>query len=313
MKPQTLPTLLIFFYLISLPVFGNTGEQVSFTKGIRTGTISDPRLSEISGLFPSMQNSPLFWAVNDSGNPPELYAISPKGTLVKTLTVQGAENIDWEDLSGFRYRAEPYLLIADVGDNWARRRFCSLYAVKEPDLTETGTTQSLAVQWQMNFQYPDGPRDCEAIAVDERDQKIYLLSKREKQPTLYALPLEFQPDKTIYTAALVAKIQTIPRPTPADLKEKYGKYRSQPTAMDISSDGRTLVILTYKNGYLFKRNPGQAWSEVVNTRPKILPLPNGNELPQREALCIDREKGSIIVTTEMLPAPIYTIMPERMP
>ncbi|MCG8616025.1 MAG: hypothetical protein MI802_07385 [Desulfobacterales bacterium] len=167
----------------------------------------------------------------------------------------------------------------------------------------------------MRFRYADGPRDCEALAVDEPNQKIYLLSKRETYPTLYELPLSVAPEDTLYTATPIAKIQTLPQPTPADLKEKYGKYRSQPTSMDLSADGTRLVVLTYKNGYLFRRNPNQTWEEVFRSPPETirLPHPNTGELIQREALCIDNNTKGIIVTTEQIPAPIYTLMPQGTP
>ncbi|MCG8620338.1 MAG: hypothetical protein MI802_29305 [Desulfobacterales bacterium] len=202
-----------------------------------------------------------------------------------------------------------------MGDNKAVRAFCTLYAVKEPEVTASMATAPLEVTWRMRFRYADGPRDCEALAVDEPNQKIYLLSKRETYPTLYELPLSFTPEDRMYTATPVAKIRTIPQPTPADLKEKYGKYRSQPTSMDIYADGTALMILTYKNGYLFRRGPNQTWAEVFKSTPETisLPLPNTGELIQREALCVDHDTKSIIVTTEQLPAPIYTLMPQNIP
>ncbi|MCG8637826.1 MAG: hypothetical protein MI863_28635 [Desulfobacterales bacterium] len=251
--------------------------------------------------------------VNDSGNPAELYAISSGGKFLNAFSVEGADNIDWEDMSGFRHNGKGYLIIGDIGDNKARRDFCTLYAVSEPNAAPSLTEQSLPIQWQMHFKYADGPRDCEALAVDETRQRIYLLSKRDKYPVLYELPLSFDPEDTLYTATPVARIRTIPQPTPADLKEKYGKHRSRPTSMDISSNGRTLVILTYKHGYLYRRHPGQTWDQAVESPPELLPLPDTGELVQREALCIDREKNNIIVTTEQIPAPIYTFTPRVTP
>lgn len=315
MKRYIFNYLLLFLCLLLTQDIGNSSEPVFFKSGVKTGVIVDPMLSEVSGIFPSWKNSHVLWAVNDSGNPPELYAISSGGKLLKAFSVEGAVNIDWEDLSGFRYNGKALLIIGDVGDNKARRKFCTLYAVREPEAAATMTKQSLAVQWKMRFRYADGPRDCEAMAVDGTNRRIYLLSKREKYPTLYELPLTIKPKDTTYTAAPVAQIRTIPRPTSADLEEKHGKYRSQPTSMDISSDGKTLVILTYKNAYLFRRAPDQTWAEVFKFPPELLrlPHPNTGELIQREALCIDHETERIIVTTERIPAPIYTLVPRIVP
>ena len=307
--------IFILLFFLSIPGFGISSEPVSFQRGVKTGTILDPMLSEVSGIFSSWKNSRIIWAVNDSGNPPELYAVSSKGKLLKIFSVEGADNTDWEDLSGFRYRGKAFLVIGDIGDNNAHRDFCTLYAVEEPEIRDSTTKQSLTVQWRMRFQYADGPKDCEALAIDVISQRIYLMSKREKYPTLYELPLSFSPKDTVYTATPVAQIRTIPQPTLADLGKKYGKYRSQPTAMDISPNGRRLVILTYKHGYLFERDLAQTWGDVFKSQPETLPLPlpNTGELIQREALCINPESGSILVTTEQIPAPIYTLAPRIPP
>jgi len=81
--------------------------------------------------------------------------------------------------------------------------------------------------------------------------------------------------------------------------------------MDISSDGNTLAILTYKHGYLFRQKTGQDWNDAFLSLPEIIRLPATGELVWREALCIDRNTGQIIVTTEQLPAPIYILEPAK--
>ena len=52
-------------------------------------------------------------------------------------------------------------------------------------------------------------------------------------------------------------------------------------------------------------------SLVMQSLPKQirLPHPNSGELVQREAICIDHSTGQIIVTSEQVPAPIYTLDP----
>lgn len=300
-------TLLVF--LLTAPGFGFSGP-VPVQAAEKTGTIFDPVLSEISGIFASRKNSNVLWVLNDGGNAPALYAVSPGGRLLGEYPVEGIKNVDWEDMSGFRQGGEDLLLIGDVGDNKARRKSCTLYGVREPEVGGASTGRSLPVCWHMHFQYAGGPRDCEAMTVDEGEQRILLLSKRDRVPILYELPLSPTPRDILYTAKPVGRVRTIPKPTPADLKQRYGKYRSQPTSMDLSSNGRTLVILTYKHGYIFRREPGMTWDKVFASAPVQLdlPLPDTGELVQREALCIDHGKGRIIITTEQLPAPIYTIV-----
>jgi len=304
---------IIAFFTLAPPsraVDETTLEHAPYKQGFRTGTISDPGLEEVSGIFASRKNSPLLWVINDRGNTPVLYALSPDGKMRKNFPIAGIKNTDWEDLSGFRHKGEDFIMIGDVGDNRAKRKFCTLFIVKEP---APGDTAPLKLQWQMRFQYEDGPRDCEAIAVDGPNKKIFLLSKRDRFPVLYELPLVIHPPDTLYTAKPVAKIKNIPRPTPSDLKEKYGKYRSRPTSMDLSTDGNTLVILTYKHGYVYRRESNRTWKATFQSLPWLirLPLPGTGELVQREALCINHGTGQLIVTTEQLPAPIYTLDPVK--
>ena len=106
-------------------------------------------------------------------------------------------------------------------------------------------------------------------------------------------------------------LKNIPHPTKEDLKVRYGKYRSQPTAMDISPDGMNLVVLTYKHAYLYTRSAGQDWSDAVSKDPEciILPLPDTGVLSIREALCFGGSSMQLFVTSELTPAPIYRLEP----
>ena len=44
-----------------------------------------------------------WWAVNDSGDEPRLYALRKDGRDRGTLRVRGATNTDWEDLAAFTF------------------------------------------------------------------------------------------------------------------------------------------------------------------------------------------------------------------
>ena len=81
-----------------------------------------------------------------------------------------------------------YLLFADVGDNFARRQSVSFLVVEEPKL-ETDQQRPLPVAWQVEFSYPNGPRDSEAVAVDPATERVLILSKRTFPNELYWVPL----------------------------------------------------------------------------------------------------------------------------
>lgn len=279
-----------------------------YKAAVPCGRITASQLSEISGLSVSRKTSGLLWVINDSSNPAEIYGLSTKGGLLKTYKVEGAMNWDWEDLAGFRYNGEDFLVIADVGDNWSARPFSTLYCVKEP--AADNQSKGLELEWKMNFSYENGPLNCEAVAVDAARQKIYLLSKRSALPVLYEMPLDMAGKKFMYTARAVATIKPIPGPIPENPNQAYGKYRSRPTAMDISADGNTLYILTYKHAYVYSRMPDQTWTQAFLKHPLQVTLPDrAQSMAQREALGLDHASGKIFITSEKVPAPIYVVEP----
>ena len=309
--------LTVFIIFLSLKSINSSEPQAMKTAPYQSaqwaGNISNPEIKEASGIAVSHQNENVLWVINDSGNAPSLYAVLSNGRFVGEFTVTHTQNTDWEDLAVFEYNQDHFIMIGDVGDNQAVREFCSLYIVKEPKLTRLASNENkvLTPVSEIRFQYEDGPQDCEAVAVDTVTRRILLLSKRKKYPDLYELPLQFTPSETVKTARKVVKITQIPQPTQADFKHKYGKYRSQPTSMDLSHDGRILVILTYKDAYLYYREPGQNWADIFEKPPWQIPLPhpNAGKLAQREAICISHRTGELVVTSEGRYAPIYYLKP----
>nr|WP_319495575.1 SdiA-regulated domain-containing protein [uncultured Desulfobacter sp.] len=280
----------------------------AYKDAVLCGRITSLKLPEVSGITVSRKTPGLLWVINDSSNPAAIYGLSTKGELLKSYKIEGAINWDWEDLAGFRYKEEDFLVIADVGDNWSARPFSTLYCVKEP--AADNQSETLELEWKMNFSYENGPLDCEAVAVDAAHQKIYLLSKRTAVPILYELPLDMDGKKFMYTARAVATIKPIPGPIPKNQKQAHGKYRSHPTAMDISADGNTLYILTYKHAYAYSRTPDQTWDQAFSRHPLQITLPDRSKaLVQREALGLDHTSGKIFITTEKIPAPIYVVEP----
>jgi hypothetical protein len=215
-------------------------------------------------------------------------------------------------MASFQLDGTAYLLIADIGDNRAQRPYCTLYVVVEPILvgSDRSQTRILPIAWQRRFRYEDGPRDCEAVAVDVETRRVLLLSKRNTPPVLFSLPLLPGTTGQSELARKIAVVSNIPPPTPADLKFKYGRYRSQPTAMDLSPTGQIMAVLTYKHAYLYHRLSGENWKTAFNRLPMIVYLPaqEKTKLRQREALCFEPQDRSLFVTSEDRHAPLYRLI-----
>ena len=150
------------------------------------GLITNGDLNEVSGIAASRVHDDVLWAIEDSGNPARLYALSRRGRILARYRVEGAKNIDWEDLASFDLDGRHYLLVADTGDNGGQRRDFVLHVFEEPKTLANGT---LKPAWSIRARWADGPRDCEAVAVDAAAGKVLLLSKKRKPPELFALPL----------------------------------------------------------------------------------------------------------------------------
>lgn len=268
---------------------------------ISSGTIYDKNIGEVSGIAVSLIHEDLVWVINDSGNSPSLYALNPKGKVMGTLNIEGIWNNDWEDLASFEHEGKPYILIADIGDNFAKRKAYFLHFIEEPDIHKTlnGSSLSGKPSWSITYTYEDGPRDCESVAVDILDERILLLSKRDRPPVLYDLPLTKQKNAV---ARRCGEIKPLPRRTQENTD--FSKYSNQPTAMDISSDALSAVVLTYDRAFYFSRKESADWGMVFSGPMKEIIFP---PLRQSESVCFNRDGSSIFVTSEQLPAPLFKI------
>ena len=103
----------------------------------QSATLNDGVLNEVSGVAASRLHPPLLWVHNDSGGEPAVYAIRPDGTLVSTVTIEGATNTDWEDIAvgPGPARGVSYLFLGDIGDNLSGRDHITVYRIPEPRTT----------------------------------------------------------------------------------------------------------------------------------------------------------------------------------
>jgi len=292
-----------FCALVCLPS-ACSGEGAEFSKQRGTVRLESAQVTEASGLAASSRGDGFLWMLNDSGGQPELYLAGTDGTDRGSVQVEGVRNIDWESLDSFTWEGKPWLLIADVGDNEARRESCSLWIVPEPELPGAGKklAGSLKPGWTIQFRYPDGPRDCEAVAVDAVRGKIILITKRTVPPEVYELPLA--PGKR---GTLVAERvgQTEVRPPRGGLPHPYG---AQPTGMGISPDGSVAAVLSYIAVFLFPRSPEESWAEAFARAPVVL---QRHGLTQAEALAFSRDGKELFVVSEGRRSPLvrYALNP----
>jgi hypothetical protein len=268
-----------------------------------SGLLTDERLHEVSGLAASRRHDGTLWAHNDGGNGAFLYAISPRGGLRGRLAVDGADNTDWEDMAAFRLDGRDYLLVADVGDNGGLRHTLQLHVIEEP--AELRSDMRATPAWSIAFRWPDGARDCEAVAVDVAAGRVLLLSKKREPPELFAVPLRAS-DGGIQVAEPIATLVDVAMPNGSPGNGTTDAVRGQVTAADLSPDGRALAVLTYDEALVYEREAGEDWSAALARSPRRQPLPL---LPQAEALAWRRDGSRLHATGEFRPAPLFLVDP----
>ena len=291
--------------LAVLAAAAGCADREARTPGARlSGLLVDPQLSEISGLAASRRHRGVLWLHDDGGNPERLFAVDTRGRRLATFRIEGVPKTDWEDMAAFELDGRAYLLIADVGDNGGLRRTLQLHVIEEPSRLENAR---LRPAWSIAFRWPDGARDCEAVAVDPVRGEVLLISKKRQPPELFTVPL--RPGGTqLITAAPVGTLAGVPEPDEETRLRwpRRAKLASQVTAADISPDRRTLAVMTYSHLLLYTRVDAQDWQQAAAGVPLVRALP---ALPQPEALGWAANGRSLFATGEFIPAPLYRITP----
>jgi hypothetical protein len=271
---------------------------------IVAGQLQSDELVEASGLARSQRDPELLWSTNDSGSKPRLHAFDGSGFHRGRVKLDGVKNRDWEDLSSFTVDGTPYLLVADTGDNDVKRNKVRLHVVLEPDLADDAKVR-LQPAWSIDFRYPDGPHDVEAVVADPAKDRAVLLSKRDWPPVLYEVPLYPPSDGTV-VAKRLGTIESLPPPTRQDREQAMftKEWHWQPTAMDLSPDGRLAVILTYRAVYLYHLDPARSLYESLSGQAYGFGLGN---FRNAESVAFSADSNSIFVTLEGRHAPLLRI------
>ena len=243
----------------------------SLGRPVRVGRLAHPAIRESSGIVASRRYRGVYWTMNDSSNPPQLFAINAAGELLRAVRLVGAENVDWEDIAA---DGSGKLYVADVGDNRRKRQVLTIYVLGEPDPRGTAAA---AVEETCRFRYPrgHGPFDCEAMFV--RKGWAYLITKQSLEARVYRVRLDGQAGQT----AEAEYLGLLPE-------------AAWVTAADISPDGRHIAVLSYTGVYVY--DLPQAMEELVaagttsrEAAPvqavRVRPRKRTAALGQAEAIC----------------------------
>jgi len=219
----------------------------------RAAAIMDPDLRECSGIAASRTQPGVLWAHNDSGNPPDLFAIGTDGRTLGRWRLS-VPNLDWEDIAVDGSK----IYIADTGNNNRQRTTVLVHRVREPKVGAASTALLDVDQtWWLTF--PEMPFDCESLAL--LDGYGYLIEKTSAGPAgVYRFSLNGGATQTLARVAIL----------PIDVAV---------CGADISADGRYLAVTHSLGVHLLKINGNMT---ALSDAPQQAVLTLDND---REACC----------------------------
>jgi len=218
----------ILLLLVFVPqLFARLGPQLVAPGVLRVGIMTDPDLTESSGLVASRNFPGVFWTHNDHGDAPKLFAIIREGGTIGKFKVTGATISDWEDIS---IDDSGNLYIADIGNNDLNRNEVQVYQITEPHPRGSGSVR-VTRAWHLKF--PHAPKNCEAFFV--YNNSGYLLSKERKNQAV-----------DVFRFSLAST-------TPVTL-QLMGTLRigADVTGGSISRDAQSLALITEKGAYVYR-------------------------------------------------------------
>jgi hypothetical protein len=242
---------------------------------------------ESSGLTRCASDSQLLWTHNDSGGKPAIVAFDRQGKIHGVVAITGATNRDWEEMTSFHHRGDPWLIIGDCGNNFLQDRPVRLYFIREP----SPSAREAPCDYHVDIQFEHGARNCEAMAVDEHLKKILFVSKVPSgRCEVFEAPLAaILPASDRIRSELASTILVI-------AKRIAAPELAQVTGMCISADGQRLVIVNYQTGFEFCKAPNEPWQNAFARPPQRIDL--SWRMPQRETVCFDSDDRSLLMTSE---------------
>ncbi|MCC6491024.1 MAG: hypothetical protein IT364_26285 [Candidatus Hydrogenedentes bacterium] len=277
------------------------GETVPQAEAEQVCVIADERIMEASGLALSRRQPDAIWIHNDSGDIARLFIVGLDGETRGVVRLADVPMpVDWEDMCSFTVNGEPWLLIGDVGDNAINRhivtpdtgeeRACRLLLLPEPALKPGPEQESVPVHTAILFEYEDGPRNCESVAVDTERKEILLVSKSKSTPLdcgMYCMPLTLQAGTCIATARRIGSL---------DLPFA--------TAMDVAPGNRRLVIISSRGAAIVDRETDEHWGDAIKKGVRLFALPKREN---GETVCFGQSTGELFLNSEQAKQPLWRV------
>ena len=247
------------------------------------------QLQESSGLIADSGNR--FWSLNDSGNDPAIYQFDEKGVLLKTIKVNNATNVDWEEM---QLDNKGNLYIADFGNNYHTRRDLVIYKITDfKNKTQDSVIKAERIEfdYEQQFDFPpaDVDRHFDAEAMIVLNDTIVIFTKDftskpySGKTWIYKIPNKIGH----HTAKLVSIFNT----------HKTGKYKGAITGAALSPNQDKIVLMSYQKLWIF--NVIQPIEQIFTKNINSVFTFGLSQFAQREAIAF-KDGCTLYVSSERL-------------
>jgi hypothetical protein len=229
---------------LAAPASGTQTVGPRPVEAVLTGHFQDRDLRESSGVALSRDHPRVLFTINDSGNPPEIFATDSSGRALGRWRVPGVGNRDWEAVTIGPCPWGSCFYVGDIGDNLEQRAQVVIYRVRVPAGLQVFRGASDPPPLKLDsavVRYPDGPHDAEATWLGD-DRHLFIVTKgRTMGIRLFRIaPAAFTAGHPV-TATLMQVI-------PIEAGRHPGRWVTDAAR---SPDGRRVAIRTYTELYLF--------------------------------------------------------------
>jgi hypothetical protein len=262
--------------IAALPAVGQ------FAQCVDSGLVNVDALVDASAMASSKLQDSVVWVCNGHSDNNKFYALDTHGKLIAAYYLKVRWQRNWEDMASGPGPdpSRSYLYIADIGDNDSQWPVKTIYRFIEPLAQIKGIDKidTIATFDKLDFAYPDGIHDAEAMMIDPLTKDYYILSKEKEKSRIYRAAYP-QPVNEVDT---LEYIDSIP-------------YRMV-TAADISSSGDEIFVKEYFRISYWKRAPGESIVQAL-LRPSKQRIPYIME-KAGEALCWSRRADAYFTISE---------------
>ncbi|WP_461303959.1 hypothetical protein [Aureisphaera sp.] len=232
------------------------------------------QINEVSGIeiFPG---DPFIWTINDSRNPPEVYAYNlQRKKMVQTIRVKNAPNIDWEDLAT---SPDGTLYVGNFGNNISNRTDLAIYGIQKPGSLDKRRYEPIETTFtfadQLKFPPKEKNKSYDVEAFFYLNEHFYLFTRNRAKKydgtsKIYRLPAK--PGEQ--TAAFIGEIKTCDDQSDCEI-----------TSAAIHHETGKIALLSYNKVWIISNYTGDNFAHGDIDKIKL------GHRSQKESICFKNE------------------------